>query len=61
MLLVHADTNYRGTMSVEVQAGKTADVTLEWKKAEEMKSGRNHVSSKVNKETCRTKTVRLFS
>jgi plastocyanin len=32
LLLVHPDTNYRETISVEVQAGQTAKVLLEWKK-----------------------------
>ena len=32
LLLVHPDTNYRDTVEIEVQADKTADIALDWKK-----------------------------
>jgi plastocyanin len=31
LMLVHPDTNHRAKVEVEVQAGKTAEVTVEWK------------------------------
>ena len=31
LMLVHPDTNYRESVEIEVQAGKTADVVLDWK------------------------------
>lgn len=31
VLLVHPDTNYRGSAQIEVQAGKSVELNLEWK------------------------------
>jgi plastocyanin len=31
LLLIHPETNYRDAITIDVQAGKTADVAVEWK------------------------------